>query len=577
MLAVGLVMVLQMGAVAEAAVQAQVDRNPVMLNESFRLTFELDDKPSAEPDLSVLERDFEILGRSQRSNISFVNGDLQRSTTFILNLMPRRTGELVIAPVDFGVARSEPITVRVVDAAPADADAGQDLFLEVTVDERRPRVQQQVLLTIRLLRTVEINNATLSEPSLSAGAVVQELGKDRNYHDTRDGRRYAVIERQFAVFPQASGELVINPFRFDGQVIKGGRSFFDPFGQSISTRRLTSQPITLEVLPAADGFTGNTWLPAESLALNEVWSDDGTGQWTVGTPVTRTVAIIARGLTAGQLPEIDQQLPDGLKVYPEQPALNDQASADGVTGVRQEKVALIPTRPGQLALPPVRLRWWNTETGEQAIAELPARSVQVLPAAGAAPPPSTPAADEGAAPAAPAPQPDAEPASPRAPAGPWIWVAAALCIAWLGTLAAWFVTSRRAGVRNTPTGGADSETKMKIRELRHLIANADPDEIKAGFLQWASGEWPDQPPNSLSELGGRVDARLATELDRLSACLYGQAPGGLDRTALRGALDGWNGRPGTPGDGRLEPQHLEPLFRHGTEGPQGTNGHAAGD
>jgi len=542
---------------AGAAVQAHLDRNPVSENEAFRLTFELDDKPANSPDFSALRQHFEILGTNERSNISILNGDLERSTTIILNLMPKAAGTYRIPAIDFGNARSEPLEVRVLEA-PDDKVVEQDLLLEAEIDDPDPLVQAQVLLTVRLLRTVEINNATLSDPELSGSAVVEKLGKDRNYHTTRDGRRFAVIERRFALYPQESGELTIAPFRFEGQVIAGERSFFDPFGQSITTRRLETEPIELQVRPAPPAFTGDTWLPAASLELKQVWSDNGAGQWRVGTPVTRTVAVIAKGLTSGQLPELRQNLPGDVKVYPEQPVLNDQTSSDGITGVRQEKLAIIPSRPGPLELPPITLRWWSTVTGEQRTARLPGRSVQVLAAAGGAGPPAAGADRPAEEPPAPA----ADPAPPASLLEPWKLAAAVLAVGWLVTLWAWLRGRRGPGGDHARPDAPQTYSNVKIRELCRLIETGEPSEIKRALLQWAHAIWPDSPPASLAELALRAGEPLATELRSLSASLYGAGGRRFDRQALAVALERWHQHRDPTRTLAGGQSALEPLFRH---------------
>ena len=185
--------------------------------------------------------------------------------------MARRSGDLVIPAIQFG-ADSSPITpIKVADHIPGRSNQELDLILELAVDETAPYVQQQVIVTVRLLRRIELSDAKLSEPSANADAIFKVLARDKTYQDRRDDRRYEVFERRYAVYPQASGSMTINPLILTAQVARSTRSFFDPFRSGMSTRRVRSNAVKLEVKPVPDAFTGDVWLPARRLRLRDEW------------------------------------------------------------------------------------------------------------------------------------------------------------------------------------------------------------------------------------------------------------------------------------------------------------------
>ena len=53
-----------------AAVEVTIDRNPVQVNESFQLVFSVDQNPRREPDFSVLQQHFLVLGNNRSNSIS---------------------------------------------------------------------------------------------------------------------------------------------------------------------------------------------------------------------------------------------------------------------------------------------------------------------------------------------------------------------------------------------------------------------------------------------------------------------------------------------------------------------------
>ena len=139
--------------------------------------------------------------------------------------------------------------------------------------------------------------------------------------------------------------------------------FRDFFGSRMTkTKRVLSKEITLNVKPAPTSFTGKNWLAAEKLELNQEWSGD-IQQMKVGEPLTRTLTLQGVGTTVGQLPELSAIKTDAnLKAYPDQPVLNEQKLADGITASRQEKIALIPSTAGKHVLPAIEIPWFNTKT-----------------------------------------------------------------------------------------------------------------------------------------------------------------------------------------------------------------------
>ena len=115
-----------------AEVEVIIDRNPVQINESFQLVFSLDHSPARDPDFSVLQQHFLVLGNNRSNNISIINGEYQRSVKWTLQLMAKQIGEHVIPAIRFGDERSEPFQVSVQPSSMASV-AHDEQGLERTV------------------------------------------------------------------------------------------------------------------------------------------------------------------------------------------------------------------------------------------------------------------------------------------------------------------------------------------------------------------------------------------------------------------------------------------------------------
>ena len=360
-----------------AEIHVAVDRNPVNLHDSFQLMFSASNDPDGKPDFSVLQQQFEILNQQRSSSSSWVNGKSQHNQQWTLTLMAKQSGDLLIPPVAFGNDVSKPLKLTVTDK-PSNLANNEDLFLEVQATPEKPFLQSQVIYSLRLYRRVQIAQASLSEPELKA-AVIEKLGEDSNYTTQIKGVDYWVTERKYAIFPQQTGVLTIPALTLNAEVVsaQAGRHSF--FGQAITqNKRVSSKPVTLNVQAVPEALKQMAWLTAESLQLSEQWSDSQL-QVKVGEPLTRTVTLLAKGSTVGQLPELSTQVAvDGVKTYPDQPQLQESKNSDGLTAIRQEKIAFIANKAGEYQLPAIDVAWFNTKTEQLETAHLPAVTIKAL-------------------------------------------------------------------------------------------------------------------------------------------------------------------------------------------------------
>ena len=530
-------------AVAAAEVKLDVDPDPIQANASAQLTFRITDADAGEPDFAPLEADFDILRRNRQTSVSWINGRSQRQTTWVLEVMPHRTGTIEIPALAFGALTSPARTVEVV-ATPGTRDpaagtaTGSDILLEVEASPRTPYVQEQVIYTVRLRRRVELSNPRFSPLNTSTDAIVKPLGDGRQFIETVDGISYETFEQRYAIFPQKSGPLRIDPLVLTTQIVSGKRSLFDPFAQTLQTRRVESNEVVLEVKPAPAAFpAGATWLPARRLRLHEEWEPD-TDRIAAGEPLSRTLFLWADGLIAGQLPEIAPAAPPGIKVYPDQAQSNDQAAANGFTAVLQQKFAIIGSTPGAAEFGALSVPWWNTETDALEVATLPARQVAFEGASGndaaaTAVPDAAIASEDGDGRSA-----DMTSASAAPTLRLWQRISAALAAAWLLTIVAWWWSRRAVApgavpLRPVATSERDAaRTARASSALKQACAAHDADAAREALLDWSQGR-AGAPCRNLREVVAVIaTAALREAVIDLERALYGRQPAAWRGDAL---------------------------------------------
>jgi hypothetical protein len=507
-----------------ADIQASVERNPVSLDESFQIIFTATQSPDDDPDFSPLEQNFTILNQNNSTSSSWINGKSSKTIQWIVNVMAKETGSIVIPAVRFGKDTSQALTILVTDnAIKKQANTDEELYIDVEATPQSPFIQSQVFYTLRLFTRVDISQARLNEPELP-DAVIERLGEDNNYTTQVKGVSYSVTERKYAIFPQKSGKLTIKPLVLTAEILVNNPTHMNPFfnSQMSKTKRVESKAITLDVKPVPAAFTGKHWLSAEQLVIKESWSGDAQ-QMKVGEPLTRTLTLLAKGTTVGQLPELNtNQTNEQLKVYPDQPVLQEQKKTDGLLAVREEKTAIIPSKAGSYTLPAIEIPWFNTQTQKIEIARISATKISASAVGGQTEPaaitPSTTTATQqnNSIPAA-----QQSPQSTSQETSIWLWVSALLALGWLTTL---IILLRKRAPKNQVIEEDPTEINLKeaIKHLKVACKQNDPVAAKNALLTWGKLKFNSHNLGSLAEF---CDARLRDEILSLNQTLYGKAVG----------------------------------------------------
>nr|MBL0709548.1 protein BatD [Colwellia sp.] len=380
---------------ALSKVTASIDTNPVMSNESIVLTVTADDSVDRDAlDTSPLLPDFIIARTSVSSQTNMVNFKTTRTTRWQIVLIPRpkprKTNKLTIPVLSIDSYHSQEITVQIVEQGSATSKKQQDIFISTELSANDIYVQQLVTLTVKLHIGVQLQRASLTEPSLDGANIIQ-IGEDQESDGIINGKRYRIIERTYAITPEQSGELTLVSPMFSGEMMVQSRrrSGFLNFGETKPVNIL-GKKLSLMVHPIPESYASNSsWLPSELLTLHQEWqsisSQDGVHQdnskseFKVGEPITRTITLTAAGLTKAQLPKIIMAVPLGLKVYPDQPQLNSTLSKERLISQKKQNFALVASQAGEYILPKITIDWWNTVTNKHQQAVLPEQTITILP------------------------------------------------------------------------------------------------------------------------------------------------------------------------------------------------------
>jgi hypothetical protein len=491
-----------------AEVSAKLDRNRIVEGETVTLILETDDpKLNLDADLAVLENDFVVLDRRSETQMSIVNGRQSATVRLMLVLEPRRSGDLQIPPLDVGASTTRAIDVHVDPAPELEAGESPPVFIEVSVTpEASPHyVNAQLGLIVRVYYSQNLTEAAISQPEPVPASV--RLLDELAFQADRNGVRYRVLERHYAIFPERSGELTIPPLQLSGRLVERRKDrMWQP---SVRGRRIqaNSEAIQLTIQPRPATATGASWQPARQLELTEqLTSVDGLR---VGEPVTRTVIVDAVGLEENMITEPDWPEISHARIYPDQPQGISRDDGQWVLGHKEFRYAVVPEKEGELVLPELTVYWWDTVNDHQRTSVLPSRVIQVQPSAVTPLPQQTPAA--------PALEAAGAPRIPGGNGGPvyWRWLTLLFALLWLLTLAAaWRRRTRNAsqgGNRQSVPGEDESQLLNSLKQACNLG--------ETGQARRALGTWLDRfgPANASGSL---LDFAADLEDQSLRAGVY---------------------------------------------------------
>ncbi len=508
---------------------ASVDRNILYLDESFNLVLTVEDDSTniPTPNLEPLLQDFEILNQSTQTNINITNNTPHISQSWMIELQPKRLGEIEVPSLTVAGQSTAPIQLLVQEFTGNVATEGEEIFLEVDVSTHNPYVQSQMNFTTRLFYSIPITQGTLSEPNVPF-ATQEGSPQEKRYRARRAGIDYRVIERRYAIFPDQSGSFTIAPIEFTSVI---ERTHPDTNLRNHFRERYSSNPVDIEVRPIPQTFSGSTWLPAHELRLLDSWGGRIPALKS-GTPESREISIDAVGLRAEQLPLVHFEENDTVRIYGSRSSdVKSSQTYDQVISQRSDEFAIIPQHGSTVEIPKFEVIWWDIDEDREKVARLPAISA-----------PIEPSVNRGSAGDAVGETHSAvnvlSDLAVVSSIGDQYWKLLSLALfgVWVLTLFLWYLSRR---FRRNPTGPADRIQEQKVeserrsfRKVRQACENGGMADINRELLDWASIYWPDRPPRNLFELGRRLgDGGLLNLLEKLDRANYAE-----DETASDGRV-----------------------------------------
>lgn len=326
---------------------------------------------------------FRVLsGPNQSTQMSWVNGKSSHQISYSYILMAVKEGDFTIgsasATINGETYKTDPIKISVGKGVKVNSpsnsgnntkqeNVSDDLYIKASVNKTKVYQGEQIIATYQLYTRVNIAGNELVKSADLNGFWSQEidLGESQWRQEIIGGYRWHIATiRKLVLFPQQSGDLVIDPlemkFVVQQRVQGGGQSVFDQFFGRVENVEysLKSKPINIKVMPhpkptpeGFNGAVGNLDMSVD-VSANEIKANEA---------INIKVKVSGKGnINLVEAPEID--FPSDFEIY--DPKVNDKTSTTsvGVSGYKEFDYLVIPRNKGNYKIDPISFSYFNPST-----------------------------------------------------------------------------------------------------------------------------------------------------------------------------------------------------------------------
>jgi hypothetical protein len=375
---------------AEVSVTLNLDRREATLADSIQLQVRVSGarRSDAPPVIEGLEP-FHVTKGGSASRVEILNGRYNSGVDYTYYLQPKKKGVFRVGPaaikVDGKTSQSNVATLKVAAGGGDGSESEKGpVFLTATLGSQKAYVEQQIPYTLKLYLRANVSDISLDLPETDA-LTFRQLEKPKESQTVYHGVNYRILEVSYGVMPLKAGHFSIPPARMGLTVYSARkrtpRSLFDDpfFGGALRSGRpmtVSSKPLALEVVPFPEkgkpsGFSGLVGQFAIQDSLSEL-------EIRVGDSVTLTLRLAGKG-NVNRLPDLKMPSLDHLKIYADEPVFQTRAGADGLTGSKTMKWALVPDAEGRYTIPPFAIHYFDPKAEAYEIKKTQPMVLKVLP------------------------------------------------------------------------------------------------------------------------------------------------------------------------------------------------------
>ena len=244
-------------------------------------------------------------------------------------------------------------------------DLAKNLFIKAEVDNTNPYIGQQVNVTYKLYTRLQMSMQMTAMPSLK-NFWSKEIPLPPDQQPTRetiDGRQYEVFTlKKTALFPNASGNLVLDPAKAQGKVVVAEKVGDTPYGTQWGGKELdltiSSKPVNINVKPLPE--TNRPEIFTGGVGNLSIQSKIDTGKFSTDDVIRLYVRVNGTGnINLIGAPILN--LPNGLSTF--EPEVMDSVTQTmpKILGYKTFTYTITPDRAGKYTIPAIEFSYFDID------------------------------------------------------------------------------------------------------------------------------------------------------------------------------------------------------------------------
>ena len=195
------------------------------------------------------------------------------------------------------------------------------------------------------------------------GTIIIKTGSPVVSSEEIDGQSWFIQSHEFALFSQSAGALEIPQFsiRFSSR---------DGFTGPASETQTAFPGMKVEIIRPPGSEKIGFLVTSESLKISEQWNPEPKPVQ-AGAVFKRTILQRASELSGMALSPPSTSAPDAIRVYTEDPKIQDKYERGAFLGERSDTITYQFSRAGSFFLPELTYVWWNPKSEKLEAMTLP--------------------------------------------------------------------------------------------------------------------------------------------------------------------------------------------------------------
>jgi hypothetical protein len=362
----------------QSGISASVDSKRINFNQSFQFNLSSDNAAGQNPNLTILKRQFRVVGNSKVSRPYLKNGVRKQKTLWFFILRPKISGTLNIPAIKINGEKSRPIKIQVIaprkpkkSSKPAKEKRkkvlAHDVLIKARINKSKVFPNEMLIYSLTIDYPEKSYKDFKVETPFVPGAIVLPLAKPSVENATLRTKARLIRKQSFAIFTDQIALFSIEPVQVHFKSANRKDQAKDIL--------LKANSLHFEVTPKANQTSLGYWLPSDKVELSQQWQvKDNLVQ---GTTLIRTIKLKVSGVNSDSLPLISALTHQNANIVLKDVSVENIIENGQLYGQRVEKTEFTFNVAGQISISPIDIHWWNVKANQARVSSLDAHSFNI--------------------------------------------------------------------------------------------------------------------------------------------------------------------------------------------------------